>query len=96
MKLVFRPYVEREIDEAANWYEERQTGLRDRFLGAVEEALSKVEKNPRPYPTVHLDIRRASLGRFPYGVYYALLEDEIHVLAVVHDARHPSVWRWRR
>ena len=96
MKLVFRPYVEREIDESASWYEERQTGLRERFLEAVEEVLFKIQMNPRLYPAIHLDIRRAPLRRFPYGVYYALLDDEIHVLAVVHDARHPSVWRGRR
>lgn len=34
--------------------------------------------------------------RFPYCVYYAIIERAIHVLAVVHDARHPSVWKRRR
>ena len=96
MKLVFRPYVERDLDEAATWYEERRSGLREEFLEEIGSALSRVQGNPRLYPVVHLDIHRAPVRRFPYGVFYALIGDEIHVLAVVHDARHPSVWRRRR
>ena len=96
MKLVFRPYVERELDEAANWYEEQQSGLREKFLNAVGETLSRIEEYPRSFPAVHLDIRRAAVRRFPYGVFYTLIEGEAHVLAIVHDARHPSVWRRRR
>lgn len=96
MRLVLRPYVERDLEEAADWYEARQPGLKDRFLRAVDNTFSRLGEDPRLYPVIHLDIRRAPLHRFPYGVYYALIEGDIHVLAVVHDARHPSVWRRRR
>lgn len=96
MKLLIRPYVERDLDAAAIWYEERQPGLREDFVEEVGAALSRIQGNPRLYPIVHLDIHRAPVRRFPFGVFYALVGDEIHVLAVVHDARHPSVWRRRR
>jgi toxin ParE1/3/4 len=96
MRLVLRPPVEREIDEAARWYEERQPGLREQFIAAVGGAFARIAGNPRLYPLVHLDIHRASLRRFPYGVYYVLIGEDVHVIAVVHDARHPSVWRRRR
>ncbi len=96
MRLFLRPAVERDLDEAADWYEERRPGLREAFLEIVEETLDSIEDNPHLYPVLHLDIRRATLERFPYGVYYALIEGDIHVIAVVHDARHPSVWRRRR
>jgi plasmid stabilization system protein ParE len=96
MKLVVRRYVERELDRDAAWYEERQPGLREDLLEEVGATLSRIQGNPRLYPIVHLDIHRAPVRRFPFGVFYALVGDEIHVLAVVHDARHPSVWRRRR
>lgn len=96
MKLVLRPYVEQDLDEASRWYEERRQGLREEFLQVVEGVFSRIKENPQLYPTVHTDIRRAPLTRFPYGIYYALIEGAIHVLAIVHDARHPSVWRGRR
>lgn len=96
MRLVLRPLVWSDLDEASSWYEERRPGLKEVFLERVEQTLSWIEENPRLYPAVHRDIRRASLRQFPYGVYYALIKKEIHILAVVHDARHPSVWRRRR
>jgi hypothetical protein len=36
MKLVLRPVVELDLDEAALWYEEQQPGLRETFLKAVK------------------------------------------------------------
>jgi plasmid stabilization system protein ParE len=96
MKLIVRSHAEEDLDEAGSWYEDHRPGLKKDFLGAVEEVLLRIEENPKLYQTIHLDIRRAPLDRFPYGVYYALIQEEIHILAVVHDARHPSVWRRRR
>jgi plasmid stabilization system protein ParE len=96
MRLVLRPLVERDLDRATSWYEERQPRLREVFLERVGETLSRIEHNPFLYEIVDLDIRRAPLRQFPYGVYYILIEDEIRVFAVVHDSRHPSVWRRRR
>jgi len=96
MKLVLRPLVESDLDEATRWYEERQPGLSEIFLKRVGESLARIEENPRLYAILHRDIRRAPLRQFPYGIYYALIKNEIHILAVVHDARHPSVWRRRR
>lgn len=96
MRLVLRSFIERDLDEATRWYGERQPGLEESFLEDIEHTLSRIEENPSLYQVVHRDIRRAPLRRFPHGVYYARIGDEIHVLAIVHDARHPSVWRRRR
>jgi hypothetical protein len=45
MKLVFRRYVERELDRDAGWYEERQPGLREDFLEEVGATLSRIQGN---------------------------------------------------
>jgi plasmid stabilization system protein ParE len=96
VRTVLRPQVEPEILASFRWYEERQSGLGRAFLVALETALGRIGENPRLYQEVHLDIRRAPLERFPFGVYYALIRDDLHILAVLHDARHPSVWKRRR
>jgi plasmid stabilization system protein ParE len=96
VRLRLRPYVEPEIRKEARWYEHRQAGLGRSFVTAVDVAFDRIAANPHLYQEVHLDIRRAPLERFPFGVYYVLVEEEIHVIAVTQDARHPSVWRARR
>jgi toxin ParE1/3/4 len=95
MRLILPSFVEGD-HQAAKWYERQRPGLFDAFLEAVEEVLKRVQENPALYPVVVLDIHRAPLRRFPYSVYYFILNDTIQILAIVHDARHPSVWRRRR
>ena len=36
------------------------------------------------------------MSRFPYAVYFELLTDRIHILAVAHQHRRPYYWRERR
>lgn len=96
MRRIVRPYLPAELGEVVDWYNERSPGLGERFFEEVEKALARIDETPYLYRTVHLDIRRAPVERFPYGVYYAVIDDTVHVLAVVHDARHPSVWKRRR
>lgn len=32
------------------------------------------------------------LPRFPYGVFYVVRNDLVHILAVIHNARNPTRW----
>lgn len=41
------------------------------------------------------DIRRARLKRFPYGLFFRLVDDDIFVIACFHANRDPKVWRER-
>jgi toxin ParE1/3/4 len=95
MKLVVEPLAEVDLDRAGQWYEERQPGLRLRFLHEIDRVLTQLRHNPELYQVVHLHIRRAPTRRFPYGVYYVVGDDLIRILGVIHDARHASVWRSR-
>ena len=40
-------FAKEDIREAANWYEERQTGLGKRFTGQVREKVSFIKKTPK-------------------------------------------------
>jgi hypothetical protein len=51
-----------------------------------------LEQAPLLYAEVISSVRRALLPRFPYGLFYAVRGDLVHVLAVLHDARNPSRW----
>jgi plasmid stabilization system protein ParE len=42
------------------------------------------------------ETRRALLRRFPYAIYFRLLDEEIVILGVVHGRRHPRIWERRR
>jgi len=79
------------------YYNNQRSGLGEEFQLAVDEALQVVMQFPfgiapeadRP----HLRIK--PVRRFPYGVVYEVLKDEIVVHAVMHLHRRPGYWHDR-
>lgn len=78
------------------WYEEQRPGLGEEFLHALKAAEDFVAAFPLSCSVVHRDTRRALLKRFPYGLYFRLVDDEIVVVACYHGRRHPEGWKRRR
>ena len=93
---VFRPQADAEALQAQRWYEERTPGLGVDFAAAVTDAVARIVENPLAYARVRGEVRRAILQRFPFGVYFRVLPDEIIILAVSHGHRHPRSWQLRR
>ena len=96
MRLVVRPQAQGELLAGRDWYEERRPGLGADFSAAVDRAVERIEERPSSFPYVHEQIRRAVLRRFPYAVFFQVLQDEIVILGVVHNRRHPRSWQSRR
>ena len=91
-RLKFSSRVLREIGEAQEWYESQSPGLGEEFIAAIELQLKRLEQAPLLYAEVIPSVRRAFLPRFPYGLFYAVRGNLVHILAVLHDARNPRRW----
>jgi toxin ParE1/3/4 len=97
-RFIVRPEAEADIEDAYAWYEALSSGLGERFLAAVNDALDSVRDTPRRFPHVHQDgdlvVRRVLLKRFPYGLFY--ISDEARnltsVIACMHARREPRRW----
>jgi len=88
----FIPAAERELDEAAHWYEERREGLGLEFLTVVREKVFALMDAPGRWRLVN-GTRRALLAGFPYAVVYReVSDDEIEIVAVAHLRRRPKYW----
>lgn len=94
LPVILSPAADQELDEAAAWYEQR-AGLGEQFVERVQEALDRIGRAPERHATTYRDIRRVRVQRFPYGVFYRILNDRIEVIAVFHDKRDPKHWRSR-
>ena len=95
-RLKFSSRALREVGEAKEWYELQSAGLGDEFIAAMELQLIRLEQAPLLYAEVIPNVRRALLPRFPYGLFYAVRDDLVQVLAVMHDARNPGHWSKNR
>jgi toxin ParE2 len=91
----FLEIAEIELDEAINWYGEQAPGLGDAFLIEVLSAANRVERFPEAWHPLGDGVRRCRLGRFPYGLLYAVDNGDTLILAVAHLHRRPDYWRDR-
>ena len=95
MKLRWHAEARTEVDIAAAFYAEKQTGLAQRFLDDLENALRRVQRHPLAYRQVEGDIRRCRVPHFPYGVIYRVRADHIEIVAVMHLRKSPGYWKQR-
>jgi toxin ParE1/3/4 len=98
-QLVARPQAENDVVETADWYDSQRAGLGAEFIEEILSVFDALERNPllncRRHPTKNIRWRYPK--RFPYRVIYEVIEENrlVVIAAVVHAARHDSVWRGR-
>lgn len=95
--ILFRPEVDDDIAEAAEWYEQKQPGLGLDFTRTVRDALRDFPSDPLLYRVrdPKRSVRWYYIPRFPYRVIYRVENDCVLVLAILHAARHERRWRQR-
>ena len=95
MRVEFHPEALAEFRAAAEYYEQRQTGLGERFANAVEMAVAHIAAAPESLRIIEDDVRRCLTKVFPYAVLYSIESDHVLILAVMHCRREPGFWRNR-
>jgi plasmid stabilization system protein ParE len=95
MIIRFTPEADIELTEARHWYAHQRKDLDLEFMDCIDDALSRVVRNPRLHPIVYRTLRRAVVRRFPFAVFYEISADEIQVIAVFHSRRDPERWKSR-
>ena len=85
----------RDLEQARNWFDQREAGLGDRFLASVEQTLERISKNADQYQIALLDLHRAPIRPFQYSLWYRVLPDESIVVAALSDRRDLSLARRR-
>jgi toxin ParE1/3/4 len=76
----------RDIETAAEWYENQREGPGLEVTDRVLEAIEAIERNPFGHAKVIDDARRALLKQFPYGLWFKIENDAI-VIACLHHKR---------
>ncbi len=90
--LTIRKEAELDINSAFEYYEIQRLGLGHDFLLCVEEALSKIERNPAHYKLTYKELRRIAVRRFPYHVFYLIQSKQVIVTAVFQARKDPKSW----
>ncbi|WP_430425274.1 type II toxin-antitoxin system RelE/ParE family toxin [Phenylobacterium sp.] len=94
-RLLVLPAARLELGAAQDWYEAASPGLGLGFRAEVDRQIGRILDNPRQFPPVLRDVRRARLRRFPYGLLFREREKDVVLIACFHGSRDPLVWRKR-
>jgi toxin ParE1/3/4 len=92
MVFSFHPLAERELNEAAQYYDRESAGLGAAFLNEVERACDAIREFPKAAPIAAGTVRRRLLRRFPYALLYSLHGGDARLLAVMNLKRRPGYW----
>lgn len=92
LPLAFRRRFKVDLVAGFDWYEEQRPGLGEYFLSAVQSTLKSVELHPEIFVSVHGEVRRAIVSRFPFAIFYLVEPKRIVVLRLLHTARDPNLW----
>jgi plasmid stabilization system protein ParE len=84
-----------DLEEAIEFLETKKAGLGIALLSRFHEELPRIRRLPLAAPFVFKPFRRIPLKPFSYGIIYSVEEDEISVVAVMHDRRNPDYWKHR-
>jgi plasmid stabilization system protein ParE len=90
--LRLRSAAEKEIASVALWYESQSPGLGSKFLDKADQSLEKISENPLQYPVISKRLRRALVKRFPYIIFFRIIEDEILIVGCRYAGQNPERW----
>ncbi len=95
MNRVIHEEANREFREALDYYAQIDPELGARFYREMERLMHEVCAHPLLFRQFDPPARRHFTDRFPYGVVYLVLPDNIWIVAVMHLHREPGKWRAR-
>ena len=87
--------AQRELEDAADFYNRECPGLGYEFADEIYRAIDRIEDNPVAWQPLSQRTRRCLTHRFPYAVIYQLRPELILVVAIMHLHRHPDTWKSR-
>ena len=95
MRLLWHADARLEADTAADFYNNQQPGLAQRFFDELDDALRRIKRHPEGYRQVEGNIRKCRVRHFPFGVIYRVQPDIVEIIAVMHLRRLPGYWKRR-
>jgi plasmid stabilization system protein ParE len=93
-RIIIRPKAQSDLDTACDWYEAQQEGLGSKFLAEVDHAIETLRERPESFPLYYRDFRRVLLSRFPYKLFFRIVDERVIVFRILHASRnHPPALR---
>ena len=89
MRVELRVEARNDLTEAAAFYEAQRDGLGDYFIDCLCADLESLESQAGIHENAY-GLHRKLAERFPFAIYYRVLESSVDVVAILDCRRDPD------
>lgn len=94
-RVSIRGLAQADAREAQRWYREIRKDLARDFRERMKACVAVIQSDPLRPALIADGVRYVPMIRFPYGIFYLVLDDEIVIIAILHHRRNPEIWKQR-
>ncbi len=87
--------VENDFDKSYEYYSEENPKVADSFYKQINLSLENLKQHPVSFPVAYKNVRKFVVKKFPFVIYYQLIDSVIRVIAIFHTSRNPEIWNDR-
>lgn len=81
--------AEEDLVNGRKFYEKQSSGLGDYFLDSIFSDIESLYLYAGIHP-MHFGYHRQLTRRFPYAIYYKIMDDVVEIRAVLDSRRNPA------
>ena len=90
MKIRILAAAARDLTKAMDYYESQSEGLGHDFLDEYEKTILRICRFPEAWTCVTSHLRRCLMRRFPFAVYYTVIDEQIVITAIADLRMDPD------
>lgn len=87
--------AEADFDKSYEHYYQDSLNIADTFYMRINLSLDYIKQNPSSFPIAYKDVRKFVVKKFPFVIYYRIVDSTIQVIAIFHSSRNPEIWNER-
>ena len=95
LSIEFSDEAELDFDNSFHYYLEESSKVADSFLKQINKSLSEIKQRPLSFPVIFNNIRKYTVKKFPFVIYYQTTNTAIRISALFHSSRNPQIWNDR-
>jgi plasmid stabilization system protein ParE len=85
-----------DLSKSYAWYEDKLSGLGERFLISMDNAFDTICINPTAFQVrFNSNVRGYVVNNFPYIILYIVEDATLNIIAVFNTNQDPDSWRAR-
>jgi toxin ParE1/3/4 len=88
----YHPAARAEARRAVEFYRKHSAAVAERFVDFLENAIQLVIDDPLIGHPAKAGCRQKVFTIFPYTLIYRLVDEELQIVAVMHQRRKPDYW----